>query len=66
MDEPITEEMKEKVRQADQNFITAVRIINDAGLREVMTSGWGQKGKLAWLAKTVADHRAEIKRILKD
>lgn len=66
MDEPITEEMKRLKAEADQRFISMVRIINDAGLSEVMNSGWRNKGKLAWLAKTVADHRAEIKKILKD
>jgi hypothetical protein len=62
----VTEEMKQQVHEANSRFVTAVRIINDAGLREVMNSGWKNKGKLAWLAKTVADHRAEIHKILGD
>jgi hypothetical protein len=59
------DQIKAKLER-DQRFITEVRIVNDAGLREVMTSGWAQKGKLAWLADVVKRHRQDIQKILGD
>jgi hypothetical protein len=63
---PVSEEQKQQVQQRKDLFIQEVFCINDAGIRETINSGWGHKGKLAWLSKVVERYRADLHTILRD
>lgn len=62
----VTDEMRRKLDERRQLFVTSVSYIADATERETHASGWSTKGKIAWLQSEVAQYRKDLHKILGD
>ena len=50
----------------NSRFVQSITYINDATPDDVKNSGWGTRGKEAWIASIVAAYRADVHKILGD
>jgi hypothetical protein len=66
MDEPVTQDMKQKAQERRQLFISEVLYISDASDTETHAAGWGTRGKIEWLKSACDTYRKDLRRILKD